>query len=141
LGATILGCVNLFVFGLIPCGGLIFVYFKTDSELASMLQTMLLDTLNLELTEVQFKQAVLTQAMLSLPFVLSGIGLLSGKEWARKFTVICAFIIALLIAASIFFNPALIKEGILQIIYPGILIFYLTNKNVTEYFKQIISRK
>jgi len=56
------------------------------------------------------------------------------KEWARKLTIYFCFFMVALVFISTILNPQLIGQAIFQIIYPGVLILYFTNKKVENFF-------
>jgi hypothetical protein len=131
LGLTILGTFNLIILGL----------FSLLSALSPHSWQIVINAIKekgiaVTSNNTLFKIAATLQILVSLIFILSGLGLLLGKEWARKATLGFAFfivIIALLLAA---FAPVFIKEAVTQIIYPGILILYLTKKDIEAYFRK-----
>jgi hypothetical protein len=130
LGIIILGTFNLIILGL----------FSLLSALSPRSWQLVVNAIKEKGIVVSsssnlFKTAASLQILVSLIFILSGLGLLLGKEWARKTTLyfaFCVVVIALLLAV---FAPVFIKEASVQIIYPGILIFYLTKKDIEEYFR------
>jgi len=109
-------------------------YFKiTPQDLDKMIE-LLKDRSLPQITYQQFKVACLSRLIISIVFLISGWGLLLEKEWARKLTIYFSFFWIILIFIGSFLNPTLIKHLFLQIIYLGILIIYLTNKRVENYF-------
>jgi uncharacterized membrane protein len=89
-----------------------------------------------EINFPQFKAMLIFQIIISLIFIASGLGLLLKKEWARKLTIYFSFVYAFLTVVSLVFTPTLIKQALPQVIYPGILIFYFTHREIEDYFKK-----
>ncbi|MFH1771676.1 MAG: hypothetical protein ABH872_02570 [Candidatus Omnitrophota bacterium] len=135
LGVLILGRFNFFIFGLASFLLSLFMLFKPASRFSQSLLDKLSAYLPEEaLTFTYFKLAVVLQAAIALLFIMSGLGLLKRREWARKLTLYFSFASITIIVISGFRNTAIIGQGIFQIIYPAILIFYFTNKNIENYF-------
>ena len=129
-GVIILGAFNLVVLGIIQ---LITFLIPRNWQ---MIEKMLKDSgINVNFSPALIKIMIIVQSAMSLIFIISGVGLLFRKEWARKLTIYFAFTMAALILLSVLLAPTSIQQAILQIIYPGILIVYFTNKNVEGYFK------
>jgi Na+-translocating ferredoxin:NAD+ oxidoreductase RnfD subunit len=136
LGASIFGSLNCFLFGLLPLTVFISAYLRTTSQdLAKIIQILKEQGLAFEVSLAQFKVACILYTVLALAFLLSGIGLLLVKEWGRQLTVYFSFLVVVLIFLSALMMPVLVKQAIVQIIYPGALIVYFTNKNVEGYFR------
>lgn len=136
LGLLILGGINCFILGIpsfIFCLSLHLGFFPAKGQmLFEELKKKYLPEVTISLA--QFKIAIILQMIVASIFTISGLGLLLGKEWARKITLYFAFVIVILTLLVVLFNNTLIKQAIIQIIYPGILIFYLTNKKIEHYF-------
>jgi hypothetical protein len=130
LGVTILGTFNLVVLGTFSL-----LFTLSARSWQAVLALLKERNTNIILDQNMIKTAALLQILVALIFMTSGAGLILGKEWARKLTVYFALLIVILALALVFFIPSFIKEAISQIIYPGILILYLTNKNVEDYFR------
>jgi len=134
-GVYILGSINLLL-------GIVF--FSTSLTTFSIVsldkwedfKTNLPSSFPSEVNFSRFKVMLFFQILISLIFIASGSGLLLRKEWARKLTVYFSFIYAFLIILSLIFSPMLIKQALPQIIYPGILIFYFTHKEIENSFKK-----
>jgi hypothetical protein len=130
VGIIVLGMFNLVVLGIIQ---LITFLIPQNWQ---MIQKMLKESgINVNLSPSLLKTMIVMQSVVSLIFIICGAGLLLKKEWARKFTVYFAFIIAALVLISVLLSPASIRQAIVQIIYPGILIIYFTNRNIEDYFR------
>ncbi|MCF7908196.1 MAG: hypothetical protein K9L86_04945 [Candidatus Omnitrophica bacterium] len=135
LGVSVLGGINFFIFGLGSLLVFSYVYLNSGSEsFKDLLAEMGKYLPEASLKEEMIKKAILTQVVIALIFTLSGWGLLQRKEIARKGTLWFAFLAVAITFTACLFNPAIIAQGFLQIIYPGALIVYLTNKKVEEYF-------
>ncbi len=130
VGVIVLGLFNLVVLGLIQ---LITFLIPQNWQ---MIEKMLKESgINVNLSPSLLKIMIVIQSAVSLIFIVCGAGLLFKKEWARKFTVYFAFIITALVLLSVLLSPASIRQAVLQIIYPGVLIIYFTNRNIEDYFR------
>ncbi|MDD4182414.1 MAG: hypothetical protein PHT53_01130 [Candidatus Omnitrophica bacterium] len=130
VGVIVLGMFNLVVLGMIQ---LITFLMPQNWQ---MIQKMLKESgINVNLSPSLLKTMIVIQSVVSLVFIICGAGLLFKKEWARKFTVYFAFSIAALVLISVLLSPASIRQAVVQIIYPGILIIYFTNRNIEDYFR------
>jgi hypothetical protein len=138
LGVLILGGVNVFLFGIIPliisCLALLNLPSSMEKVLESLKES---EPLFNNIAPQHLKALLLSQTVIALMFLISGLGLFLRKEWARKMTIYFAFALLILTALSILRVPALAKQTLLNVIYPAILIFYFTNKNIGEYFNKI----
>lgn len=132
---SLLGGVNFLILGLGSLLASALIYFRSDSQSFGVL----LDEMGKYLPEAKLgepiiKKAILTQMAVAAIFTVSGAGLLAGKEAARKGTVYFAFFAVAITFVAALFNRAIISQAFLQIVYPGALIVYLTNKQVEGYF-------
>jgi len=145
LGVLILGGINLFIFGILFLLISLSAYFNiTPKDLGDITSTLKKQNIDATITLSQFKSASITQAIVSLFFILSGWGLLLRKDWVRKITVYCAIGWTAIIFLVFILHPSYINYLFLQVIYPGILILYFTHKNVIKYFssnKEPLSKK
>lgn len=130
-GVLILGLFNLVILGIIQL-----IAFLIPQDWQALNKMLNENGININLTPVLIKIMIIIQLIISLIFIVSGIGLLRGKNWARNLTIYFAFAICLLTLVSVLLSPSMVQQGILQIIYPGILILYFTNKNVEAHFKR-----
>lgn len=126
----VLGAFNLVVLGVIQL-----VTFLVPRNWQIVEKLLKESGLNITLTPALIKTIIIVQSAVSVVFIVCGAGLLLRKEWARKATVYFAFAIASLVLISVLLAPATIMQAILQVVYPGILIFYFTNKDIENYFK------
>ena len=137
LGLLILGGFNFAVLGALSLVFFSLIYKDPASEAS---QTLLAEVNKYmpgqTLTTEQFKSVVLSQIILSGIFLASGWGILSRKEWGRRLTLYFSFFMVILAAVSVLFQSSLINSALLQIVYPGILILYFTNKKIENYFTQ-----
>jgi CBS domain containing-hemolysin-like protein len=135
-GILILGGINFFILGILFFLVSFIAYTKfSPQDLEKLFNKADFPArVNSELTPAPLKVALLSQMAISLIFIVSGLGVLLRKEWARKTTIYFSFSLVLLTFLSVLFYPALIKQLILQIAYLGTLIFYFTNKKVEEHF-------
>jgi hypothetical protein len=131
LGVTLLGLFNLVVLGI---SSFLFAIFPRNWQL--IITAAKESGLDIKISTNLFKIVIILQALVALIFITCGVGLLLGKEWGRKLTVYFALLIVIIFFVSALAVPSLISQVILQTIYPGILILYLTRKNVEEYFKK-----
>jgi len=135
LGLLILGGFNFVVLGVLSLGFFSLIYKDPTSEASQTLLTEVSKHMpGQTLTPEQFKSVVFSQIILAGVFLVSGWGLLSRKEWGRRLTLYFSFFMVILAAVSVLFQASLINSALLQAIYPGILIFYLTNKDVEKLF-------
>ena len=133
IGAVVLGGINLVIFGIVP---LIYSFSPRamDEFMAIMEQNTGAD-IGAGSTAGFRKIAMVIQGAVSLFFIISGVGLIFRKEWARRATLYFSFLMVIMIVLTAVLQPALISQVIVQIVYPGVLIFYFTNKKVKEYFQ------
>ncbi|MFA5338452.1 MAG: hypothetical protein WC330_08965 [Candidatus Omnitrophota bacterium] len=130
VGVIILGIFNLVVLGVIQL-----ITFLIPQNWQTIEKVLKDSGINIHLSPALIKIMIVVQSVMSLIFIVCGIGLLLGKEWSRKLTVYFAFAIATLILLSVLLSPSSIQQAMIQIIYPGILIIYFTNKNIENFFK------
>jgi len=134
-GILFLGWINFFILGVASLAFFLTLYFNIHSPNSQIVLEEIKKYLpSGNAPEAYFKIAVILQIAISCIFSLSGIGLLLRKEWARKLTLTFSFFITLVLFISVLFRSDLVKSAIGQIIYPGVLIFYLTNKKVQKHF-------
>jgi len=123
------------VLGVLSLGFFFFVYKDPTSETSKALLAEFSKYIpGQTLTPEQFKSVILSQIILAGIFLVSGWGILSRKEWGRRLTLYFSFFMVILAAVSVLFQSSLINSVLLQIIYPGILILYFTNKKIESYF-------
>ena len=135
LGILILGGFNFVVLGVLSLGFFFLVYKDPASETSKTLLAEFTKYVpDQTLTPEQFKSVVLSQIILAVIFLVSGWGILSRKEWGRRLTLYFSFFMVILAAVSVLFQSSVINSALLQIIYPGILILYFTNKKIESYF-------
>lgn len=130
LGVIILGIFNLVVLGVFS---LLFAILPRNWQtVVSVLKEKGID---FNISDSLLKVVVILQTVIAVIFIISGLGLLLSKEWARKLTLYFAFFIVVIVFLSALAVPTLIKQAVLQIIYPGILILYFTRKNIEDHFR------
>jgi len=134
-GVLVLGGLNFLILGLGSLLVLSFLYFRSDSQTFTALLAEMAKYFGAQPEVEVVKKVILIQMGVSAVFALTGLGLLLGKEAARKATVYFSFFVVLLTFAAALFNRGVVRQAFVQIIYPGILIVYLTNKNVEGYFR------
>ncbi len=140
LGILILGGFNFVILGVLSLGFFFLVYSDPTSETGKALLDEFSKHLpDKTLTMGQFKSVILSQIILAGIFLASGWGILNRKEWGRRLTLYFSFFLVILAAISVLFQSSLINSALLQIIYPGVLILYLTNKDVEKLF--VLPRK
>ncbi len=121
--------------GILSLGFFLLVYKDPSSEVSKALLAELSTYIpGQTLTPEQFKSVILSQIFLAGIFLVSGWGILNRKEWGRRLTLYFSFFMVILAAVSVLFRSSLINSALLQIIYPGILILYFTNKDVEKLF-------
>ena len=135
LGILILGGFNFVVLGVLSLGFFFLIYKDPSSETSqSLLAEFSKHIPDQSLTPRQFKAVALSQIILAVIFLVSGWGILNRKEWGRRLTLYFSFFMVILAAVSVLFQSSLINSILLQVIYPGILILYFTNKKIESYF-------
>lgn len=150
-GVLILGGINLLIFGIasfifslsaytsIPSGQDKLNFSDSREALAGSNQNILFRELEKhwpegKISSKELKLALALQLIVAGIFSLSGLGLIFKKEPARQLTIYFSFLIVVLVFFFVLLSPQAITQGILQVIYPGILIIYFTNKNVEKVF-------
>ena len=142
LGVIILGRINCFFLGIVFFGMFLSFYTKiTPEKFDIIVQTLKNKGFYQEVTMEQFRLAIKLYMFGSCIFFISGLGLMLKKEWGRILTLIFSFIIVIFTLLSVLSQPAIIMQAMIFIIYPGILIFYFTNKNVEKFFKILQKRE
>lgn len=135
LGILFLGGFNFVVLGVLSLGFFFLAYKDPTSEASKALLAEFSKYIpGQTLTPEQFKAVLLSQIFLAGVFLVSGWGILSRREWGRRLTLYFSFSMVILAAVSVLFQSSLINSALLQIIYPGILILYFTNKKIESYF-------
>ena len=135
LGLLILGGFNFLVLGVLSLGFFFFVYKNLSSQAAQALLAEFSKYISDQtLTPEQFGSIILSQIILAGIFLVSGWGVLNRKEWGRRLTLYFSFFMVILAGVSVLFQSSLINSALLQVIYPGMLILYFTNKKIENYF-------
>ena len=135
LGVLILGGVSCFGFGLLLFILSITALLTATPEDTRQVSEMFDEKgLSISITHEHFKIASAIQAIVSVVFFVCGRGLLLGKDWARKLIIYFSFGWGALIFITSLLNPSFMKHLIVQMVYPGVLIIYFTNKKVEQYF-------
>ena len=135
LGLLILGGFNFVVLGVLSLGFFFFVYKNPSSQTAQVLLAEFSKYIpDQTLTPEQFGSVILSQIILAGIFLVSGWGILNREEWGRRLTLYFSFFMVILAGVSVLFKTSLINSALLQIIYPGTLILYFTNKKIENYF-------
>lgn len=126
----------MFVFGLLFLLTSITAYFVTTPQDYENIKELLGEKrVTVDLSYQKFKTTgLLVNSITSVLFLFSGAGILSRKEWARKCTVYFCFLWVAMIFLASLLTPVFIKHLFTQIVYPGIIIIYFTNKKVVDYF-------
>ena len=131
-GNILLGSSNILFFGIIP-----FITILSPQIAEKIFELLGEGNVSQQIPFEHIKKvAIISQGIMSGLFIVSGAGLLARKEWARKFTVYFAFFIVAMTFISVLFNVRLVGQALVQLLYPGILIIYFTNKNVEAYFRK-----
>jgi len=134
-GVWILGAVNFFIFGVVSLVSALYVYINISSSgTGKILEELQKNFPDISVDPEQFKIAVLFQIAVAVIFVFSGYGLILRKEWARKLTLYFSFFMVAVAFITALFNSALVAQAIIQIVYPGVLIIYFTNKKIEKFF-------
>lgn len=137
LGVTIIGWVNFAILGLLGLIAFAFTYFAIDGNAAY--RDMIMKEIKNQYANVQInynyiKVGIAVQMVLFVLNIISGLGILMRKEWARRMTIYCAFAIVFIIFLAVIAKASFINQAIIHIMYPGLLIIYFTNKDVEKYF-------
>ena len=137
LGVTLLGKINFFLFGWAVLVLSCYVLINLNQDVLKQANDLLLkEGVSIELTMDQVKTALVIQGFLSLLFIVSGFGLMKAKEWGRRCTVYYAFSLVVFTFFTVVIQRTFVAQAVLQIFYPGILIYYFTNKKIEAYFLQ-----
>ncbi len=135
LGVTVLGRINLFVFG---AGSfllsLLFYVSNNSASTESLLEELSKYFPEGSVNAAQLKSIFVIHMVIAAFFAVTGFGLIRKKGWARKATLYFSFFAVVMIFMAAAMNTAFISQAMVQIIYPAILIIYFTNKNVEHYF-------
>lgn len=135
LGVFLLGGINFFLLGL---GSLLvsaFLYLYGTSFIAQALFKEINSYLpQASENTVSLRVVFGLQTIIATIFLFSGLGIMLKKEWGRRLSLGLAFSVVMVSFIAALSNYALIGQTIVQIIYPGILIMYFTNKNIVNYF-------
>ncbi|MBD3245654.1 MAG: hypothetical protein GF333_01420 [Candidatus Omnitrophica bacterium] len=132
LGVTVLGILNTCLFG---AGSFLFiVYLRQNPELYREFLTESFQRSGVEFAGEFVRAIPLWYAIFPLIYFALGMGVLRGKEWARKGTVYFAFGMVAILAVAVFLQRAFLPQAIAQLWYPGILILYFTHPQVERYF-------
>lgn len=134
LGVLIFAILNSVVFGAISFIFSISAYFSSALSEKIIESFKKYDSAFSNLPSTIFGLMFLAQAIIALIFLISGIGIFLKKEWARKLTVYFSFFLLVIIFLSTLANPGLIKQGIVNALYPAVLIFYFTSNKVARHF-------
>jgi hypothetical protein len=90
--------------------------------------------------DVQFANNI--SLLIVVIFLVLSVGILMLREWGRRGIVYFAATSAIILLIASIMQPAMASIAIIQLIYPGILLFYFTNSKVENYFKkQSIKRR
>ena len=133
-GVLVLGGINFFVLGFLFLLASFFTYQELSVGGESLLSEIEKYIPDAEIQPQQLKIVILAQMFVAVIFCVSGGGIFYRKEWARRLTVYFSFFLVVMAFFSVLTAPGLVRQAILQVIYPGILIFYFTNKKVEKYF-------
>jgi hypothetical protein len=82
----------------------------------------------------QLRMLVLPQAGIAIFYIVTAVGVLLRKEWARKATVYFSFATAVFMLLGVIARPTAIVQIMGQALYPGAMIYYFTGKNVVGWF-------
>ncbi|UCC94377.1 MAG: hypothetical protein JSW40_06080 [Candidatus Omnitrophota bacterium] len=136
-GVLIVGIINIVFFGLGSLGGIMYLQ-NNPQEYNEMLSDALgaKSVISSQMNNQFIKIVSFLQGVFALLFIISGIGVLLRREWARTLALYFSFAIVLLVFLLVLFQPSLIKQAFMQIVYPGILIMYFTNSKIVAYFRQ-----
>ena len=80
-------------------------------------------------------QAMLVpQFFIGIFFIVTGIFLFRKKEWARKAVIYFSLFTAGILCIGALLKPGAIGQILLNVIHPGICIWYLTGKTAVAWF-------
>ncbi|MBN2483200.1 MAG: hypothetical protein JXD21_03215 [Candidatus Omnitrophica bacterium] len=137
VGLIIFAGINTVLLGILPA--LLFLSIKLFLPahfLEEVLQTLQAKESFLPAMDIrQFTVFLYIQAFMAVIFIVSGLGLFTRKEWARRFTIYYAFFMLIMVLAGIISAGKVMVQMWFNIVYPGALIFYFTNPKVGESFK------
>ena len=110
-------------------------YFKiTPQDFERISQVLADKNLPQEVTFQQLKASSAIFMIAGLIFLVSGLGVILRKEWARKMTLFFSFAVIIMILVASLAQPASVGFFMAFIVYFGIIIFYFTNKKIGNYF-------
>ncbi|MBU2102752.1 MAG: hypothetical protein ABH865_02485 [Candidatus Omnitrophota bacterium] len=135
IGVVIFGGLNCFFLGFFLLLIFLVTYFTTKpSDLAGALALFEKKGIAVSLTWQQFKVMNLIYIALAFFFIVSGWGLLTKKQWARKATVYFSFAWLFLAVFTVVLNPSFIGQIAPYAAYPGFLAIYFTSKKIEKHF-------
>ncbi len=135
-GIFILGAINIGWFGILLLANLLLYVSLTIKPQLFETITELIKSRGIEatFTYTTVKTATLIQMVICFLYVISGVGVIKRKQWGRKFTIYFASIYVLVLFILTILQPPIVRYTFFRIIYPGILIWYFTNKKILHNF-------
>jgi len=135
IGVTIIGLINLVLRGLAGLAAGLLIRGLSPDKLAQLKAQALQWGMEIPLGPAELKTAANAQMAVATIFIISGAGLLIGKDWARRLTLYFSLAMLFMAAAMVFMAPQSAGMALAEAIYPAIVVYYLTKKDVRQYFK------
>jgi len=137
-GILAFGIVSCLIFGLIGLM-LLFVLAVMRPEDVTRARAIFTETgIPPNITDAELftalRAGVTAAIALFAPLAAGSVGVILKKEWGRRVTLFGAFVFVVWMCVSAMGNPLAAGRAAALIVYPGILIFYLTSKNVVKFF-------
>ncbi len=134
LGVYIFSGLNICLFGAVSlAAALIFV---TVPAVAEKFIVAAAQTEAASLSPVQIKALGWAQILISATYIFCGLGLLRGKEKARRINIYFSFALLLLVLISVLAQPSMIGQSLFNAAYPLAMIIYFTDRKVEKWFKE-----
>ena len=134
LGVKILAAFNFFVTGILGLFAFLQL-FGDNAKLVEVIKAMGGEKmLGSNFTPAQLRMMLLPQAGIALFFIVTALGVLYRKEWARKALVYFSFFLAVFMVLGVVARPAAIAQIMVQAVHPGVMIYYFTGKKIVEWF-------
>jgi len=134
LGVKLIGLFNFVVTGLLSLA--LFVLIFTDpAKLTELIKNMGAEKmLDGKFTSEQLRMLILPQGGIAIFYIITAVGVLLRKEWARKALVYFSFFLAVFMVLGVILKPAVVVQVVGQAIHPGIMIYYFTGKKIVDWF-------
>ncbi len=135
-GALILGSINIIFFGILFLGYFsLYFYLRTNPEfLYKITEIVKIKEIKTQFTYQTLQASIIFQLIVCSLYITGGVGVLKKKEWGRKLTVYFSLTIVVILFLFTLLQPSLVQYTLIKAIYPGVLIWYFTNKKIIDKF-------